>query len=301
MQRRKFFGWFENLKTQAKLLTVFGLVGVIIAAMAGVGVVTNTRLATQAETVYVDYTVPLTEFNTLLFNVNRYHEALVDVARTPRASDFEIELKDIAPYRGEVERLIGKYESTTLRTSNSGRDEKKDLAELKAALAEFFNQGDAAVNTIKESFENKALSNNQALAMRELGALAITVSLAPAFEKVTERHAEQIKTMSEVAKDLSDESKTMAGNATLILAVGGVIAVLLGLALGYWVAHKLSLGIGMVASVAQQAASGNYQARAKITSKDELGQMATSFNTMLDRITALVTSDELPGAGVRRR
>jgi twitching motility protein PilJ len=129
MQRRKFFGWFENLKTQAKLLTVFGLVGVIIAAMAGVGVVTNTRLATQAETVYVDYTVPLTEFNTLLFNVNRYHEALVDVARTPRASDFEIELKDIAPYRGEVERLIGKYESTTLRTSSSGRDEKKDLAE----------------------------------------------------------------------------------------------------------------------------------------------------------------------------
>src|SRR5215813_2780482 len=88
-----FFRWFENLKTQAKLLTVFGLVGVIIAAMAGVGIVTNNRLAGQAETVYVDYTVPLTEFNTLLFNVNRYHEALIDVARTPRASDFEIELR----------------------------------------------------------------------------------------------------------------------------------------------------------------------------------------------------------------
>src|SRR6185503_17597158 len=104
--RLNFFQWFENLKTQAKLLTVFGLVGVIIAAMAGVGIVTNGRLSTQAETVYVDYTVPLTEFNQLLFNVNRYHESLVDVARTPRASDFEIELKDIAPYRAEIEKLI---------------------------------------------------------------------------------------------------------------------------------------------------------------------------------------------------
>src|SRR5690348_11804396 len=105
MLRFNFFQWFENLKTQAKLLTVFGVVGVIIAAMAGVGIVTNNRLASQAQTMYADYTVTLTEFNSLLFNLNRYHESLVDVARTPRASDFEIELKDIAPYKAEVERL----------------------------------------------------------------------------------------------------------------------------------------------------------------------------------------------------
>lgn len=282
---------FENLKTQAKLLTVFGLVGAIIAAMAGVGIVTNTRLANQAETVYVDYTVPLAEFNTMLFNINRYHEALTDVSRTPRASDFEIEAKELAPYRAEVDRLIQNYAGTTMRVSKTGRDEEKDLTELKAAINEFFNQGEAAVNTIKESFENKALTPAQALAMRELGQLAITVSLAPAYEKVTERHAEQIKTLAEVAKDLADESKAMATNATLILIGGGIGAVLLGLALGYWVAHKLSLGIGHVANVAQQAAAGNYQARAKVTSKDEVGQMANSFNSMLDRITALVTSE----------
>jgi hypothetical protein len=133
--RLNFFQWFENLKTQAKLLTVFALVGVIIAAMAGVGIVTNGRLSTQAETMYADYTIALTDFNQLLFNLNRYHESLVDVSRTPRASDFEIELKDIAPYRTEIERLVAGYESRAHRTSSSGRDEAKDLAELKAALA----------------------------------------------------------------------------------------------------------------------------------------------------------------------
>ena len=92
-----------------------------IAAMAGVGIVTNGRLSSQAETVYAEYTIPLTEFNQLLFNVNRYHESLVDVARTPRASDFEIELKDIGPYRAEIEKLISSYERTTMRTSTSGR------------------------------------------------------------------------------------------------------------------------------------------------------------------------------------
>lgn len=291
MVRLNAFQRFEDFKTQTKLLIVFGLVGLIITVMAGLGVVTNSRLASQAEAVYVDYTVPLTEFNQLLFNINQYHESLVDISRTPRASDFAVELEGLAPYRGRVEELIGAYEKTTLRVSSTGRDEAADLAELKAAIAEFFNQGEAAVNTIKESFESKALTEAQTIQMRELGQLAINVSLQPAYQKVIERHAEQVKTMSAVAKDLSDESKAMAWNATLALIVGGIVAVALGLALGYWVAHKISLGIGQVASVAQQAAAGNYQARAKVASKDEVGQMATSFNTMLDRITALVTSE----------
>jgi twitching motility protein PilJ len=282
---------FEDLKTQSKLLTVFGLVGIIILIMASLGVVTNNRLSTQADAIYADYTVPLVEFNNLLFNVNRHHETLIDVARSPRASDFEAELKALAPYRGEVERLIAGYESTILRVSSTGRDEAQDLVELKAAVGDYFDQGEAAVAAIKESFENRSLTAAQALQMRELGQLAITVSLSPAYEKVAQRHAEQIKTMAEVAKDLSEESKAMAWNATLVLIAGGIVAVLLGLSLGYWVAHKLSLGIGQVANVAQQAAAGNYQARAKITTKDELGQMAASFNTMLDRITALVTSE----------
>ena len=291
MVRLNAFQRFEDLKTQTKLLIVFGLVGLIITVMAGLGVVTNTRLAAQAEAVYVDYTVPLTEFNQLLFNVNQYHESLVDISRTPRASDFAVELEGLSPYRGRVEELIAGYEQTTLRVSSTGRDEAADLVELKAAVTEFFNQGEAAVNTIKESFESKSLTEAQAIQMRELGQLAINVSLQPAYQKVIERHAEQVKTMSAVAKDLSDESKAMAWNATLALIVGGIIAVALGLALGYWVAHKISLGIGQVANVAQQAAAGNYQARAKVASKDEVGQMATSFNTMLDRITALVTSE----------
>src|ERR1051325_11629015 len=154
--RLNFFQWFENLKTQAKLLTVFALVGVIIAAMAGVGIVTNGRLATQAETMYADYTIALTDFNQLLFNLNLYHESLVDVSRTPRATDFEIELKDIAPYRSEIERLVAGYDKAVHRTSSSGRDESKDLSKFKAALAAFFNQADASINTIKESFENKS-------------------------------------------------------------------------------------------------------------------------------------------------
>ena len=282
---------FEDLRTQTKLLTAFGIVSVIILIMSSLGVWTNKRISQQTDAMYVDYTVPLIDFNTMLFNINKYHETLQDLSRAPRAADFKVDVAKIGPYRQEVEQLIAKYQGKTLRVSSSGREEAKDLGELKSALTTFFNQADAGVAAIAESFESKALSAGQALQMRELGQLALTVSIAPAFDAVSSRHAEQIKTMQEVAKDLSKEANTLASNGTLGLVVGGVIAVLLGLSVGYWVAHKLALGIGQVANVAQLAAGGNYQARAKIASKDELGQMAGSFNAMLDRITALVTSE----------
>ena len=282
---------FEDLKTQTKLLTAFGIVSVIIVIMSSLGVWTNKRISQQTDAIYVDYTVPLIDFNTMLFNVNKYHETLLDLARAPRAADFKVDVAKIGPYKQEVDRLIAAYEATVLRVSSTGRDEAKDLVLLKGALATFFLQSEAGVAAIAESFESKSLSPGQAQQMRELGQLALTVSVAPAFDEVSIRHSEQIKTMQEIAKDLSNEAKSLAANATLALVIGGVLAVLLGLSIGYWVAHKLALGIGQVAHVAQLAANGNYQARAKITSKDELGQMAASFNAMLDRITALVTSE----------
>ncbi len=282
---------FEDLKTQSKLLTTFGVVSVIIVIMASLGVWTNKRISQQTDAIYADYTVPLIDFNTLLFNVSKYNALLQDLAKAPRASDFKADVGKLDPHKKAVEGMIANYEATILRVSSTGRDEAKDLVELKDAVANYFSQAEAGVAAIAESFESKVLNASQTQQMRELGQLALTVSVTPAYERVTNRHAEQIKTMQEIARDLSDEAKHLAWNGTLVLIGGGLIAVLLGLAIGYWVAHKLALGLGQVANVAQLAASGNYQARAKITSKDELGQMAGSFNTMLDRITALVTSE----------
>jgi twitching motility protein PilJ len=283
---------FEDLKTQSKLLTVFGVIGLIIAIMSSLGVWTNKRLSQQADEIYADYTVALIDFNQMLFNINKYHQTLQELAKAPRAADFKADAIKLTPYKQQVEKLLAAYEAKPLRISNSGLDEAKGLTELKSAVKSFFSQAEAGVSAVGESFESKALTPAQAVQMRELGQLALTVSIAPAYDAVTSRHAEQIKTMQAISSDLNDEAKALAWNGTIVLILGGIVAVALGLALGYWVAHKLAVGLGQVANVAQLAATGNYQARAKITSKDELGQMATSFNTMLDRITALVTSEE---------
>ena len=282
---------FEDLKTKTKLLTAFGIVSFIIIIMSSLGVWTNERLRQQAEAIYVDYTVPLIDFNTMLLNAGKYNKGLRDVSTATHASDFRAEVAKLDPYRKTVERTITAYEATLLRVSSTGRDETKDLVELKSAFDNYFSQAEAGLAALAESFDSKTLNPSQAQQMKEMGQLALTVGIAPAYEQVTYRHNEQILTLQAIAKDLSDEAAQLAKNGTRALVLGGGFAVLLGLGLGYWVARKLALGLGQVAHVAQLAAGGNYKARAKVVSKDELGEMAGSFNAMLDRITALVTSE----------
>ena len=71
-----------------------------------------------------------------------------------------------------------------------------------------------------------------------------------------------------------------------------VLAVALGLWFGYRLARFFSRNVIHIAEVATQAAGGNFQARAKVESHDEFGQMAKAFNAMLDRLTTLLQTEE---------
>jgi len=281
---------FEGIKTKSKFLATFGVISVIIMTMSAIGVLTLRQLATSSQAMYVDYTVPLAEFAEMGTALTTHHQILTGIAGITRHADFIADVTRLSPYQAKVKKIVADYAARVQRVSRSGRDETKDLAILKPAIEKYFKDGEGALSAMADSF-GKSLSAEQAEHMRDLGKLALTVDLQPTFEAMIARHNEQVLDIHEVAKDLNEDAQALAANGTRMLIAGGIFAVALGLALGYWVAHKLALGIGQVANAAKLAAGGNYQARAKITSKDELGQMAASFNAMMDRMTALVTSE----------
>ncbi|MCW5787350.1 MAG: methyl-accepting chemotaxis protein [Nitrospira sp.] len=283
---------FQDMKTRSKLFLGFGLVSLIIMIMASVGVFTLRQLSTHSQTVYADYTIPLADFAQMGTALTKHHQILLDVASATKQADFSQDAAKLPALKAEIEKAVNHYKSTNLRVSRTGRDEQADLTLFEPALKKYFQDADGALSAMADSFNRNTLTPSQAEQMRALGVLALTVNLTPSFENVVRRHNEQVTTIEAIAKDLNEDAQALATNGTFILVVGGVVAVGLGLFVGYLLATFLSRNITHIANVATQAAGGNLQARAKIESHDELGQMAVAFNSMLDRITALVSTEE---------
>jgi twitching motility protein PilJ len=280
-----------NLTTRTKLLASFGLVSLVIFAMATFGVLTLRQLSVASQAVYVDYTVPLADFAEMGSALTNHHQILINMTNITKHADFVSEFKRLAPYREKVNRVLADYEATVFRVSRSGRDEQKDYQILKPVVEQYFKEAEGALSALADSF-GKSLTPAQAENLRDLGILALRVNLQQPFDQVIARHHEQVLDLEDVAKDLNEDAQSTAFSGTISLIIGGLVAVVVGLGIGYWIAQFFSKNLGHIAQVAQLAAGGNYQSRAKVTTKEEIGQMATAFNTMLDRIiTSLKTTE----------
>ena len=293
-------GGFDDLKTRTKLISSYGVVSVIIIVIAISGVLTLRQLSAMSQAVYVHYTIPLANFAEMSTALTHHHQVLTGIASVTNHDDFVTEVARLASFRSKTNNVISDYGNTELRVSRSGRDEAKDLAILKPAINQYFRAADGAVSAFGDSF-GKNLTPAQAEHMRNLGILALTMNLQPIFENVIEHTRNQVLDMHDVAKDLNEDAQTAGFIGTLVLVLGGLIAVVLGIAIAYWVVHFFSKNLIHIAEVAELAAGGNYKVRAKIESKDEIGKVATSFNTMLDYITTALTKAESERDDLQKR
>jgi len=70
---------------------------------------------------------------------------------------------------------------------------------------------------------------------------------------------------------------------SLALSVG-LAGVLLGVVLGWWVAARITRPVERLAAGAREVASGNWEVRVEVRSRDEIGQLARAFNEMTGQI-----------------
>jgi twitching motility protein PilJ len=84
-----------------------------------------------------------------------------------------------------------------------------------------------------------------------------------------------------------------AANLVQKIVIGvGIAAVLLGLLISFGLSKGLTRQINHIMDLLSEMGMGNFQARTEVVSKDELGEMATALNAMLDSITTLIQSQE---------
>ena len=281
---------FKNLKTLTKLMVGFSIVGVVIAIVGLLGVFGLQQVREKLRVVYDDSTQSLAALASAGSSLGLYHDSLLEASRSRTKVEFVVVVGPLATRKagtlGPIKGLEG-----LARVSKSGRDEKVDLKALQDALNAYFKAADGVVSTLQDSLDMNFTEEQREL-FKELAATSIATDVASRYSDATKKFGEMVTSAREVAKDLNDEGQAVAQKQTIYVIAGSLLAIILGVSFGYLVARFLAQGVTHIAEVAMQAASGRLHARAKLDTQDELGQMAKAFNTMLDRITGLVQSEE---------
>ena len=283
--------WFQNLKTLQKLTYGFAAVSAIILVVGLVSLLALDDLRKQLQLMYEGSTLDLATTARVGNNLGAYHEALQLASQTVKTADFENALEPLARLKQLALAPLADLEGET-QVSRTGRNQAEDLTALRGALDGYFLEAEGGLSAIHDSHYSSALTDSQRGLMRELGTLTITVATANAYQGATLQLQGLLRTIQDIASDRNSRGQHIAETRTQMVIIGVLVAIILGSMIGYGLSEFFSRGIGHIARVAEQAAAGNLQARAKLQSTDELGQMAGAFNKMLDRITGLVQTED---------
>src|SRR6185436_16511037 len=83
-----------------------------------------------------------------------------------------------------------------------------------------------------------------------------------------------------------------SGRTVLFVTLIVVVAMLVGASLATALGHQITSPLTQLAQTAKAIGGGDLSARAHVQARDELGMLATTFNTMTDKVRQLVGSLE---------
>jgi len=217
--------------------------------------------------------------------------SLIEFVGKARAAAYEIAVKkEITPQdRYKLSQLLGQIAAARANyDSNVTILKDRDLAaynKLAPKFAEATTAGDAFTTLIQSKFveapgEDKAQLGESPADVWEKGTAALA-----AYQKVNDEDLPVLRGMLTARYDVS--STRLYGAAVFI-----VIVLLLAGALVYGIASGITQQLSEVKSVLAEIGMGNVTARAVVTSKDELGEVAFTLNAMLDNTLSLMQSQE---------
>ncbi len=153
--------------------------------------------------------------------------------------------------------------------------EIKKLNEFNSASKKYKNA------MLRWVYLNKQLVTEILPKMKELGDSVITSAIKSAKLSV---------------KQMSDKRNNIA----LTLLLVSVFTITLGIIIGAMIARSISLPLGKLKEQALAISDGKYESKIKVTSKDEIGQLAEAFNYMSDTIANEMAGREQAEKAQRR-
>lgn len=262
--------WVRNLQTSAKII---GLVLIMAVFMSVVGYTGYKYLQKANETtndMYQNNLLPIKWINAARSNTRAAEAVTLELLLANDPSKQQEHLKEINSRTEEVNKLLSDYEKTDMTPS-----EKEKYAEMKKELAAYREQS--------SRFIQLALEGKQAEALQGFHAASATL------DKVNGALQELADSNDKSAEEKKAQNEANAAAANKILLATILATVALAVVLGWFIARMIAHPLTKVADIANRVSEGDLNVESlRIDSKDEIGQLASAVNKMVENLRNLI-------------
>lgn len=292
---------FNNISIKTKLYILSGsLIGFLIIT-ASTSVINMDKIGGEIVAI-AEQDIPLTEVVTSV-TINQLEQALnferalrygvdmkTDSSVTPQ---FEVAIKNFNKYGAKINKKIKEGEALAHEATQNAHDEN--------SLKEFKHVETLLTKIEKEhhSFEKHV---HEVVAELKKGNIHHAHELAEKVENEEEKIIHELESLLIELEKFTEEAALTAEHdeqtAVKLIIILTVAALILGLFLSAIIIRNLMKGIKLALNTTETIASGDLGKTITVESKDEVGQLLTSLETMRSSLQAMVrdmgdTSSEL--------
>jgi methyl-accepting chemotaxis protein len=263
---------FKNMKIGMRLGLGFGLVLILLAAVAAIGIkelalvndISN-RMATQ------DWT------KAVLAN------DVIDLANDNSRASYELFLTtDKATIAKTLERMDSNKKKIT--------DKLDQLEEML-----YKPEGKAKLATIREVRKPYVASFTRASKLlleenkREEASRVMAQDTVPALNTFLAAINELIAFQGQIMENSGKDAATAYEDGSKLMIILGVISAILGAGIAFWVTRSITRPLSEAVDVANSLSEGDFSVRIDVRSRDETGLLLQAMKNMVEKLSQIIT------------
>jgi methyl-accepting chemotaxis protein len=261
---------FRHMRIGMRLGLGFGVLTVMLAVVAVIGVLRMAALNHEIEVLAHDRYPKTVWANTMLDNMNIAARAVRNAVLLDDPAQMKQELDRVLAARAVVGEHLDKLHETI--RSDEG---KRLLATLSATRAAYVADQNKMIELISAGHEAEAI----ALLMG--GMRGTQANFVGNIEKIVEFQGNLMEASAAGAGQNYLEART------LMITIG-IVAVVFASGIAFWMTRSITRPLNQAVRAADELANGNLDIRVESTSRDETGQLLQAIAKMVEKLSQVI-------------
>jgi len=264
--------WFYNMKIGAKLIASFIIVAIISGVVGVIGITNISNINHNDTLLYENMTVPLSEVAQIssLFQRARVNARDLILQNDPKM--IEETYEKVNGFLDEMNTYAESFSKTIMQ------DEVRETYQVYLKALDGFKED------LEELLELCLQNRDEEAYVFTKGDLQETSDeLRLAIDKLVE-----LKIAG--AKNQSDSNSAAATTATYTMIIVIAIAMFVAITLGIFISNSISRPVNKLVGAANKIADGDLDVHIDIYTKEEIGNLASAFNKMVDNLNDVVSN-----------